>query len=443
MPDIDDSWRSILAALPNTLASIWVRDSEDVRTALVAVVKAAEKAPSHVLNLYADWPEGELRSDAQDMQASLGQPGFGYLYAPDDADLACLDSLVRLIRALEFAASGYSLGDYPANPNVDWRVTLPDGAEYFLVPLPRRIWGRGYDMKTDERAFSKRCLIMHRVIPTKVDGTLVTFVPMRSVRRLSRDPIRFGAAVFEKADFGDAENQNPFRVTQVELGDFDAVARDAVSKSHQLPFFALVFPELTINEESLETLRELLKNKPFDKPLAMLSPTIVVAGSWHVLDGDRNFNVATILDGQGAILATYRKRHSYGGQGRPREDIVSGTEFPILLSPEGMVGFAICLDFCNHGTPTLYEQVDVDFVLVPSCGNTSTMEGHLHTAYELSKRYSTISFVSQQSHPGELPTRGYVSLWEDKPVPTSEKSKVSQMWAERFTVISSFPVDIP
>ncbi len=443
MSDIDDSWRSVLAALSNTLTSIWKQDSEDVRTALVAAFKAAEKAPSHLLNLYSDWPEGGLQSDAQDMQANLGEPGFGYVYTPDDTDLACLERLVKFIRALEFALTGYSLGDYPTNPNADWRVRLPDGAEYFLVPLPRRVWGRGYDPRTDGRAFSKRCLIMHRVIPTKVDGTVVTFVPMRSVRRLSNDPLRFAAAVFEKADFGDAEHQNPFRVSQVELGDFDTVALDAVTRTHQLPYLALVFPELTVNEEGLEKLRSLLKKKPFTVPLGAISPTLVVAGSWHVMDGDRNFNVATILNGQGTTIATYRKRHSYGGQGRPREAIASGTEFPILLSPEGMVGFAICLDFCNHGTPTLYEQVDIDFVLVPSCGNTSTMDGHLHTAYELSKRYSTVSFVSQQAHPPEQPTRGYVSLWEDKPLPTSEKSKVSEGWAERFTVNSSFPVDIP
>ena len=436
-------WRKLVAAMPMALAGIWTADQDNYRSALILLFNVAAKAHTHVLNMYSGWPEAEIRAEAEGIRTELDTDGFGYHYRAEEDDVACLRRLAVHIRALEFVVSGDWTGDYPPDPNREWRVEVPGGQEFFLVPLPRRLWRTPQPSAKDERAFSKRCLFMHRIIPAEVDGVEVAFHPLRALSPTKGAELSFGAALFEKVNFCEAETQDPFTVTEVKLDDRETVIEEAIEKAHKRPCFSVVFPELTIDPEAVAQIRLLFKTKPFAGTGSVRSPSVVVAGSWHKPTEGSYVNAASVLDGMGRPLFEYVKRHAYGGQGRNRENITHGTDFPILLSPEGLVAFAICLDFCNHATgkETLYERVDVDFLLVTSCGNATTMKSHLHTAYMVHRRYGTVSFIAQQCHPPMDSARGYAAVWREKPDPTEETSRVVESWKECFSEISFGTVD--
>jgi hypothetical protein len=169
----------------------------------------------------------------------------------------------------------------------------------------------------------------------------------------------------------------------------------------------------------------------------------VVAGSWHIGDGESFVNASRVMDGHGVPLAEYHKRMAFGGNGRPHERIRSGKRFPILLAPEGMIAFAICLDFCDQNFENAYGKIDVDFFLVPSCGNKTTIRGHIGTADIAFNRYSTVTFVSQQAWPKESRGLGYV-LFRDGEAPVDVTSTVKTVtWIDHFIKTSFQAVDRP
>jgi len=133
-----------------------------------------------------------------------------------------------------------------------------------------------------------------------------------------------------------------------------------------------------------------------------------VAGSWHEMDGAARYNIATIFDGHGDELLRHKKRMAYTDHDGRVEDIQHGTEFAILVLEGALFGFGICLDFCNRCYHTPYGALDVDFVIVPSCGDHVTMRGHIRTAQDLYNERNTRSFVVQQAYPPLPNAAGFI-----------------------------------
>lgn len=65
----------------------------------------------------------------------------------------------------------------------------------------------------------------------------------------------------------------------------------------------------------------------------------LVAGSLFEKDGDRFYNTAPVIDGDGKIVDTYRKMYPW----RPHEKVTSGNRTVVFDIPElGRVGICIC-----------------------------------------------------------------------------------------------------
>lgn len=83
------------------------------------------------------------------------------------------------------------------------------------------------------------------------------------------------------------------------------------------------------------------------------------------------------------------------GEG-PHEAIELGNCIPVLVLEQAILAFAICLDFCNLPEDPPYPDLDIDYVIVPSCGGASTMQGHIRRSSVLLAKLKSRTMVVQQ-----------------------------------------------
>jgi len=403
-------WRAAVRDLGKRLSTI-DRDTGDagLRLAIVYVWQVMAEAPSTILHQYAMVPESDIVADADAIVIRSADPDFGLGLKLGRDDAETMRMLATALRALEVFAADLDLGSAPADPNVDWRVDIHDEA-YFFVPVPRRLWKRLRDESNDRRPFDQRGLRSARIVPSEIDGATVRLTrPDRAPRTAKQAP--FGAVLFRGIEFAEDSDDTGFVVTAVTGTDMDGDARTAIINGHRERCLAVVFPELTVDNRLHDQIVRDLEDKDWlddDPESGIEAPWIVVAGSWHRPISGGIGNIAPVLDGFGQPLLSHSKRYAYTDPDGHRERIIPGDKLDILVTDEGLFAFGICLDFCQRYFTTPYGLLDVDFVLVPSCGNERTMEGHLRTAQDLHNQRKIRSFVVQQSFPATETGLGYV-----------------------------------
>lgn len=103
----------------------------------------------------------------------------------------------------------------------------------------------------------------------------------------------------------------------------------------------------------------------------------------------------------------------------------------VLVMEEGLFAFGICLDFCNISERPPYLDLDVDYVLIPSCGNETTMSSHVDRSGELMIKLKARTVVVQQHFPpkpdGTSPL-GYVLARLDADRPALETLVTNDPW---------------
>lgn len=427
----EEEWRSHVAKLGDRLKSVDENDLDGgLRRRILILWRALTEAPTPVVHQYSTISEQEILQAAASTSAGHEQRLF-LAVAPLDAPLR--DTVLAIggaLRALEHLLAELDLGSLPPDPDNDWRVE-EDGQAFLIIPVERVAWREKKPTDRDFRPFSQRGVGRLRVVPAIVDGARVRLYPAYRVFG-KRHPLNFGAALFPAVVFEEATTQTHFRITSVSGRGMRKLVDEACRNAHQQACQVMVFPELTINDSLLNRIVDSLRAKDWDDDATTSSastPSIVVAGSWHVPVEGGYANVATVLDGDGEVLLKHQKRYAYRDEHGRAEDIISGAELAILLTGEGLFAVGICLDFCHRGLTTPYGRLDVDFVLVPSCGNTSTMDGHLRTAKDLVDGTKTRSFIVQQAYPRPGRGLGYVlHPGMDLSEMTGKKLMTSRRW---------------
>lgn len=393
----EEEWRSTARALPSVLADIAKSKAGcKFREAIVVLWTQMTRAPAPIIHSYSLIAESRISKAAEYFESQCGHPAWGFVVEDTDSCDAIVEKIGGLLRALEMLyMSTSALGSLPADPVDQWLIRHGD-AEVYVVPLARTAWRRAPRPEADMRPFWQRGLTRLRILPVAVDGARVRLYPLPGEFGRTRDPV-FGAAVFPGLTLDIAPDDGRFHVRGVQAPDFEANILNACERSHRDGCLAAVFPELTIDDASLRAMKVALMRKPWGGPAvgSGRTPAFIVAGTWHQPCGDHFANVASVLDGNGFELFTYRKRFAFRHEQVP-ENIVPGDELPILVTGYGLITIAICLDFCIRSVALPFPHLDVDFVLVPSFGNAATMDGHLRTAYDLLDRCKTRSFVVQQ-----------------------------------------------
>lgn len=113
----------------------------------------------------------------------------------------------------------------------------------------------------------------------------------------------------------------------------------------------LVLPELWIpGAFDLVTARDVAA--PLDgtlldtlRSIARTSGTWIHAGSYaERTDDGRTFNTSVVIDGTGALVTTYRKRHLFGFETGERTLMSGGNDLVVIDTPLGRTGIATCYD---------------------------------------------------------------------------------------------------
>jgi predicted amidohydrolase len=187
----------------------------------------------------------------------------------------------------------------------------------------------------------------------------------------------------------------------------------------------IVFPEFSLDIAQRKEVRLWLKSNECPHLL------YIVPGSFHELQAgttpEKYFNTAPLFDAEGNVVFTHQKLRLFG-KNRVAENVSVGRTLHVLATPIGCLTVLICKDFMDKdaSVASLLQHVLVDWVLVPSFGDESTINGHQVRARELAKIVSgTNSAVANARntamHPdgGNLPGFGHRSQ-EDKSTPVPE-----------------------
>jgi hypothetical protein len=274
---------------------------------------------------------------------------------------------------------------------------LAESAHRWVLPrtgisasrTPRR--NQGYD---------KRGILLHRILPSQINGYPVDVFDSRTVHSASMDASKWkmGACLFQDLEaipeFSLVSGEKHFIVTGTKCSSAQQTVSAQVDRCLNENCIGLVWPELTVPTALRDEILKLFANRLLTDERE--TPEVLVPGTWHELENGDVVNRTRIYDGYGVERLVYDKIAPYADDDWGKERIRPGGRICVLATEGALLGLAVCLDFCDVvGTP--FSDLDVDVMLVPSMGNDRTMQGHQATAAGLELRFGARSFVVQHT----------------------------------------------
>ncbi|WP_375312822.1 hypothetical protein WHZ77_05960 [Bradyrhizobium sp. A5] len=395
------------------------------RNALYGVWRLIDGAPSAVRDLYRAFEEDRLEREAEALP-----PEDIFTLAPVSAKTRrekenLLFSVAVRLRALEKQLFLLSSGA-PARRSASVTAVFENEQAYVLM------WGGIHRTAKTGDSFRRRGLSRARLIPKTINGLDVKLEmpddPRGRERKAGGIGLSMGAGLFEgmRFDFRKVDGDGFIVVDATATGQVETIFAQ-ISDASRRHCAAIVYPELTISSATLQRIETgLSESSSGDCTLSM-----IVAGSRHAVEGDgRVFNVCTVLNGYGGVIAEHRKLFSFN-EGTSREAIELGSELQVLVLEEAVFAFGICLDFCNLCEDPPYLDLDTDYVVVPSCGEESTMQSHIQRSTEILTKLKCRSLVVQQLHrekPRADDPLGFVLARTDKAVPELSALATKDPW---------------
>ena len=353
------------------------------------------EAPPVVRSTYEALSESDLRAVADRRADHLGLATSAPLVLPPTSDIAGLILAV----AGEIRARDKALFECRSrNRRDDPRAYLGylDEAVYILP----RLQG---SLPTGRRGqeFDRRGLVYHRILPVQAAGIDIRLHPMSMVGPGSNGELtELVSALFPQIEPTFVHDEDRSHIHVSALANEEPLERCLVEQLAKLrgPCLTIVWPELSLSPALLTILRQRLASRALDDTAGSFG--FIVAGSWHEPEGDTFVNSAQILDESGSTLFSVLKRERYQPEPGMLENIRPGTEVPVLIYGDVLVGFGICKDFCEDRHAIPFYDLDVDLIIVPSLGDEATLRAHEAAAERLSHGFGARSFVVQQNLPG-------------------------------------------
>lgn len=327
---------------------------------------------------------GKLRQDYKGLRESGGVAGLtdshdrlrdgGYLFTELDTAPSCrLEWLARLVRTLDADLAGFHFGPVEGERWTPDAWVVP-GYPCSVVPVDRT------HRAEEGKPFERRGLAQHAVIPTRIGDVAIRLhlhsaVEPQARRRSPLRRLTFGSALVPDLTVDVAHEGEGFFVSGLRGADLAAAMRNHVAEATATGCDVVLWAELCATTGEVDGLADHLGDTAVAHPGR---PSLLVPASWHSIDGGgARRNRLTAMDGFGEkVVDHYDKRHKFMFGDR-LEAIEPGPAISILVMEDRLVAFGICLDFCDDVPPRLYEQLDVDLIIVPSMGLRSTMASHL------------------------------------------------------------------
>ena len=411
----------------------WLEDLRDVvaeadrkcdgfagtRDAVLGYWLAIADLPPFVRDRYRDIDEFGLDAAARDheLDSPMGFPVDGSTRARQNELLFTL--AVRL-RAAERRLFELSPGATARRPE-DCLAGFRGRRAYVLLREARN--------RTCKRGdpFTRRGLRRARIIPAAVGGLEVGLViaedPRGRARLRAGAPLRVATGLFAGLELEIDEVGNGFLVRDARAPGQLSTVRGHLAAAAAQGCAGLIYPELSIGAGLLGDLRTCLSTRDYGL-------SFVLAGSRHRMDGlGRWYNVATVLDGYGGVLMEHSKLFGFLDRAGSPEAVEPGSRIDVLVLEEAVVAVATCLDFCIGTEESPYLSLDVDYVLVPSCGGPTTMRDHVgRSSQALLRQGSRAIVVQQHDPPGAGDPLGYVLARGGGPAPSVEELARTEDW---------------
>ena len=395
------------------------------RNAILAVWLTIAKADQNTRDLYRGLIEDELEEATQAKGLEDCFPVVGAAPRTTKDKERLVFELAVCLRVLE--RHFHHINNGAPQRRVASTIAQFGGiSAYVLLRNPRH-----RSAKTGDN-FMRRGLKNARLLPARIkefDVKLSFIQDFRGRRRAASEAaLKIGAGLFPGLEFVMNIDGKGFIVSNILLdGQLDTI-HEQIRIASADECLGVVYPELTITSSTLQEICANLSDGRWHE----CDLSMIVAGSCHQLDaGGECFNVCTILDGYGNKVGEHKKLFRYSEGDGPHEAIELGSELEVLVTEQGLFAFGICLDFCNRSESPPYIDLDVDYVIVPSCGGESTMRSHVNTSTDVMKKLRTRTVVVQQFY-GDKPDApgpvGYVLARTDTPEPAFSDLERNQPW---------------
>lgn len=427
MSDLESKKQGWLAFVERALkhgAAVFGDSVVSTRDALFALWTAADRAPGPIRDLYREFDEDKLVREADQLPTKSLFTGLPLAVGSIPECRGLLFALAVRVRYLE-AMLHEIASDIPLRSENDCLAKFGTDEAFILLRKPRHRTAK------TKQSFRRRGLKVSRVLPRRIDSYRVKLLlpddPWGRARAASPGDLGFGTGLFKDLRFLVEHDANGFFIEGVKVPDQIETIRSQVIEASRSGCSGVVYPELTISRDSLLEIQNRLGNGDWICELSL-----IIAGSRHETIDSKRYNVCSILNAYGAEIGQHRKLYQYSEGSKPAESIELGDELQILVLPDAMFAFGICLDFCNTSEDPPYADLDVDYVLVPSCGNDTTMQGHIQRASEYLQKQKTRTLVVQQFYADEAKTNdplGYVLARVSGEAPRVSEIKSSEIWA--------------
>lgn len=152
------------------------------------------------------------------------------------------------------------------------------------------------------------------------------------------------------------------------------------------------------------------------------SPCLSLLGSFPESDGSVSGcirNDCELIDYRGATLFSHSKTaRAQMGAGIGAEGITTGNTLHVLATDIGLVGVAICIEFCGNVTAhaQAWQRIAAEWMLVPSMGAESTLVEHRSAADALHRNHKTVSLVANQSSESTAQWPGFAVVDKSGPI---------------------------
>jgi len=383
-------------------------DVVSTRNALFALWQVVDKAPARVRDIFRRFDESALVQDAVALKTKD-------LFANVPLAIGTVDQRTKLLYALAIHVRNVedllheAAGEQPIRNERQCLATYENEGAYLLLRNPRHRTAK------TKQPFRRRGLRRSRIFPRQIGDYRVKPLffedPRARDRAGAQRELSFGAGLFEELEFVLDHDPGGFFVTGIKAKDQLGAIRSDLEMASGSGCDGIVYPELTITGDTLGEIRKKVGAGEWRSDLSF-----VIAGSRHEMVDKQRFNICSILNGYGGEIGEHRKLFQYTDGTNDAESIELGTELPLLILPDATIAFGICLDYCNISEDPPYADLDVDYVLVPSCGNEKTMEGHVKRSAQYMDVHKTRTLVVQQFFDEKIPKDpplGYVLCRRD------------------------------
>jgi hypothetical protein len=256
------------------------------------------------------------------------------------------------LRAVDrFLAEAVDLGHEPRVRRI--RLEDEEGAGSYWV-VPRRS-GWSSRLSETQPGHLEYWMRGYQVIPTQHRGIEIRVrrVVQEVWDALDSDETAFAAGGFTDGVLPAWNRRSPYRCRRLadsaqRWGSVESFLKKAGERGAVLA----VLPELTVDPEVRQRLRAWLRERTAHRFV------LIAAGSFHEAWPEKGAKtargIARVFDRWGDEVLTHAKLRPMRAMPKGRvadEALEAGTSVDLLLAPFGLLGLAICLDYCEIGAP--------------------------------------------------------------------------------------------